>query len=585
VSGNQVTITLLDEFNELEPTWTLDFTDGLLIDPDGRVYRHSTEAEREQIFEWYVAWHGGNAEDDEIGYIEYEWNGTELVKKYRYQRAQSIHNLSTSDDHVISGAYYISGSYSSSYFLYVSGSLDLILCDDSELKVGGIFVNNGGTLRIYGQEKSNGHLVIHPKHNETFYPAIGAFKGDGGRIEIHGGNIDARGGNQSAGIGGGTLSSGSFADRATPSEISIYNGRVFAVGKGGAGIGAGAYDKTMSPTINIYGGVVEGRSHKATKGGGCYGAGIGSGEATSFASVNIYGGIVSAYGADESAGIGCGQDSPNGKGVVNIYGGYVLAQGGDRGAGIGGGDSRTLEQINIHGGEVYAYAGVDAAGIGGGETGGSGSITITGGIVRAYGDRDHDGNTINGYGAGIGSGQDGKVNTITITGGDVAAYGGWDAAGIGTGEEYGYQTTGGTIEISGGKVFGKGKRYGVGIGAGEDAKCGIISITGGRVDAHGDENYCGNWTGAMGAFHEDHRDNDWQDCKKPRFGYGLIYIGKGMRLWTYTPYNSYVENVTNNLSWWDFVHGRPQVAFGECDHSGYTEATCPFCYRETLQLR
>jgi hypothetical protein len=65
VSGNQVTITLLDEFNELEPTWTLDFTDGLLIDPDGRVYRHSTEAEREQIFEWYVAWHGGNAEDDE----------------------------------------------------------------------------------------------------------------------------------------------------------------------------------------------------------------------------------------------------------------------------------------------------------------------------------------------------------------------------------------------------------------------------------------------------------------------------------------------------------------------------------------
>jgi hypothetical protein len=43
--------------------------------------------------------------------------------------------------------------------------------------------------------------------------------------------------------------------------------------------------------------------------------------------------------------------------------------------------------------------------------------------------------------------------------------------------------------------------------------------------------------------------------------------------------------VTINMHWWDFVHQRPQVAFGECDHPGYTEATCPFCYRETLQLR
>ena len=94
--------------------------------------------------------------------------------------------------------------------------------------------------------------------------------------------------------------------------------------------------------------------------------------------------------------------------------------------------------------------------------------------------------------------------------------------------------------------------------------CGTIGISGGRVDAHANHNYCGNWSGTIGAYHSKHEDG----CHLGWCGWQRIYIGAGMRLWTYTPYNTYIENVTNNLSWWDFVHGRPQVAFGECDHSG-----------------
>ena len=298
--------------------------------------------------------------------------------------------------------------------------------------------------------------------------------------------------------------------------------------------------------------------------------------------MNIYGGTVTASASDESAGIGAGEEAPNGEGVVNIYGGTVTAQGGARSAGIGGGDGKKLNSINIYGGTVYAYAGADGAGIGGGEDGDSGDINIYGGVVRAYGDRNSDGSSNKGYGAGIGSGQNGNVNTIIIKGGDVQAYGGMDAAGIGTGEEYGSDINSGTIEIHGGKVWAEGKGYGAGIGAGEDATFGVLGISGGRVDAHAGSD-CGPWSGSIGAYHKDHGADD--NCHIGWAGWERIYIGAGMRLWTYSPNVGSIETVTNNLPWWNYVHQRPQAAFDVCDHPGYTEATCPFCYRETLQLR
>ena len=172
---------------------------------------------------------GANSSSDDIGYIECSWNGTEVVKTPKVVRAQDIRDLNFRDGSChISGAYYISGSYSiPDNILNVDGSAAIILCDGAELSVQRISVNNGATLRIFAQEKGTGHLTaIVPDKSDEYYPAIGAFKGDGGRVEIHGGNVDAKGGNVSAGIGGGSNDSDVFSDNANLAEITIYGGRV-----------------------------------------------------------------------------------------------------------------------------------------------------------------------------------------------------------------------------------------------------------------------------------------------------------------------------------------------------------------------
>ena len=525
---------------------------------------------------------GANSSSDDIGYIECSWNGTEVVKTPKVTTARDMSTLSYSSGSVrntikISGFYFISGSFTTDNYLYVDGWAAIILCDGADLKVSGIYVNNGGTLIIYAQEKGTGHLYAETKYSDDFCPAIGTYVGDGGKVEIHGGNVDAKGGIRSAGIGGG----GSDDGHANLSDIIIYGGRVYGHSNGGAGIGAGAYDTSVKTNITIYDGLIEGSGGTDVYKGKFYGVGIGGGHRASFGSVNIYGGTVTASASDESAGIGAGEEAPNGEGVVNIYGGTVTAQGGARGAGIGGGDGKSLNSINIHGGEVYAYAGADGAGIGGGEDGDSGDINIYGGVVRAYGDRNASGSH-KGYGAGIGSGQNGNVNTIIIKGGDVQAYGGMDAAGIGTGEEYGSDINSGTIEIHGGKVWAEGKGYGAGIGAGEDATFGVLAISGGRVDAHAGSD-CGPWSGGIGAYHSEHEDG----CHIGWAGWERIYIGACMRLWTYSPNVGHIENVHYTENWWNFVHQRPQVAFGECNHvdGAYDITNCPYCHSYTLQLK
>lgn len=188
------------------------------------------------------------------------------------------------------------------------------------------------------------------------------------------------------------------------------------------------------------------------------------------------------------------------------------------------------------------------------------------------------------YGAGIGSGQDASVGTIRIYGGDVTAYGGEDAAGIGTGEEYERDgINSGTIEIFGGKVYAYGKGYGAGIGAGEGATFGLLGISGGYVEAHAGSD-CGNWSGGIGAYHKEH---DEEGCHIGWAGWERIWIGACMRLWTYSPYNGYWENVHCTENWWNFVHQRPWVAFGECNHvdGAYDITNCPYCHSYTLQLK
>ena len=333
-----------------------------------------------------------------------------------------------------------------------------------------------------------------------------------------------------------------------------------------AGIG-GFEDQTMG-TLIVMGGNI-------TAYGYARGAGIGGGDAGHGGTMYVYGGYIKAYGGEDAAGIGGGED---GRGCnITIYGGKIEATArlvsSSVGAGIGGGQDAGGGIFTMYGGDVYAEGGVNAAGIGGGEDGTSGPITIYGGKVQAHGGKS---------GAGIGSGFAANCNTVTIYGGDVQAYGGLNAAGIGTGEEGKTSNiNSGTIDIRGGKVYAEGKGYGAGIGAGREATCGTIGIGGGRVDAHAGS-ACGNWSGGIGSYHSEHEDG----CHIGWAGWQRIYIGACMRLWTYSPGIGVIENVHYTENWWNFVHQRPQVAFGECNHvdGAYDITNCPYCHSYTLTL-
>lgn len=130
----------------------------------------------------------------------------------------------------------------------------------------------------------------------------------------------------------------------------------------------------------------------------------------------------------------------------------------------------------------------DCAAIGGGateDTADAGTITIHGGAIKA--------DNADGYSraAGIGGGfwnpdvgadkaDAGKGGTVTITGGVVTAFGGWNAAGIGGGQ----QSDGGSLTVAGGVVSATGgKSFGAAIGGGEGGDGGAVLITGGVITA------------------------------------------------------------------------------------------------------
>lgn len=130
----------------------------------------------------------------------------------------------------------------------------------------------------------------------------------------------------------------------------------------------------------------------------------------------------------------------------------------------------------------------DCAAIGGGaaeDTADAGTITIHGGAIKA--------DNAGGYSraAGIGGGfwnpdvgtdkaDAGKGGTVTVTGGVVTAFGGWNAAGIGGGQ----QSDGGSLAVTGGVVnVTGGKFFGAAIGGGEGGDGGTVLVEGGVVTA------------------------------------------------------------------------------------------------------
>ena len=537
-----------------------------------------------------------------ITYIERSWDGEKVVDKevkleeYAYW-LNEVHEEKGYYGALLAKNWYVTGNHTIEGGLCVEDGreLNIILCDDATLTLQHILVEGYSTLRIFGQKRGTGQLIITDSGN---FCAIGTYDAGGGTIEIHGGNITAKGGEKCPAIGERCVYDGDDNKFYTYyfKDIKIYGGTINATGGDGAAAIGGSLYPHGKGNVHIYGGDItaQGGDNYSTLKDIHGGAGIGGGCDAPIASVNIYGGNIYAKGGPEAAGIGCGEDAEkeyNGQGVINISGGIVEATGADHAAGIGGGDGVYFGKITISGGDVKAHGGVnaagigggegaqggnieikggtvhtwagaDGAGIGGGEDGNGGTITISGGLVFAYG------NVSSGFGAGIGGGQDGNSGTITISGGEVHAYGGDDAAGIGTGEE----TTSGpnikadNITISGGAVEAVGGGKGAGVGAGQDAEVGTITITmdSGSVYVSGRSgDDCGWWAGAFGAYDEDDR--------------GTLNIGKGVK----------TMSIEKDYSWstipvaWNpvaFAQQRCHVLIQTCDHpGGHTAETCVFC--------
>jgi hypothetical protein len=277
--------------------------------------------------------------------------------------------------------------------LYIEGpNVHIILCDNAKLEVTNeINVRGDTTLYIHAQSAGSAMGKL------TSGGGIGGnMSGNvGGNIVIHGGDFDLQGAYNCAAIGG---------HYNTGSNITIFDGRIYATGGGcAAGIGGGGMCDNYG-NITIYDGTIEATGEAA----------IGGGQECLNGNLTIWGGAITARGQSESAGIGSSQYSGDyGAGTITVNGGYIRAYGDQYGAGIGGGDGKRGGTLNVNGGRVDAYGGTDAAGIGGGEGGNGGIVTINGGYVYAEGGWE--------YGAGIGGGQDGAGANVTISGGVVIA--------------------------------------------------------------------------------------------------------------------------------------------------------------------
>ena len=250
-----------------------------------------------------------------------------------------------------------------------SASAGIELADSAELTFES-FIGSASTLKVMGGGSGAG---------------IGGSVGSkGGKVTIEDGAITAIGGN----IGGAGIDAG---------EVIINGGIVYAEGgtNGGAGIGGSFATLTGGTSENRDGGTVTINNGEVTAMGKGGGAGIGGAFFGNGGTVNINGGFVAARGGDSqylgAAGIGSGNafEAPEthpdyGKGnggIVNINGGTVVAEGGKGCVGIGG--SLKGADVTIKGGSVRAEGGFysddpkRADGIGAGPMGDKpGTLTI-----------------------------------------------------------------------------------------------------------------------------------------------------------------------------------------------------------------
>ena len=196
------------------------------------------------------------------------------------------------------GWYAVEGTVTGDNRIEVQGTVNLILEDGCSFTVnGGIEVNEGNALTIWGQQKGNGELKA---QNVAYYCAgIGGGDGkSGGNITVAGGNIIAMAYSAGAGIGGGAYGNGG--------TITITGGKIKANGiDGGAGIGGGR--QSAGGTIKIQGGNIYAsiRDGFVANGDFAIGAGMnGSGGSLSIKeSVVITRGKINEYNKDTWSGM------------------------------------------------------------------------------------------------------------------------------------------------------------------------------------------------------------------------------------------------------------------------------------------
>ena len=456
--------------------------------------------------------------DGGVEYIERGWDGnavTEQVKTIDTYTTITSNTIQWNNGWYVAQGEVTIGTDDNPQRVTVTGDVHLILTDGCTLTVnGGIQVEKGNSLTIYGQSEQTGTMgrliaSITEEDASIYHAVIGGNGSDtggneGGAVTIHGGFVSATatvidfsqsdpdtsqgnnngsfaGDSYGAAIGGGGSETGTGGDGGT---ITIFGGTVEVQSVSGAGIGGG--NSGLGPSDSI-----------PTKGTGGSGGNItisgGSVTATTMTGRTI--GLLAERNQGRWAGAAIGGSFGGSSGNITISGGTVTAivssqtapyadPGADPkySAGIGSSDHNSIGggTITISGGTVFAQS-PDGAGIGCGENsdGSAIVIAISGGTVEA----------VSTNGAGIGGGMiealSGMVNfektysggNITIAGGTVSAQS-TNGAGIGSGaviydvsdgSEVSKKNTpeviGGTITVSGGTVSAQSVR-GAGIGGG-----------------------------------------------------------------------------------------------------------------------
>ena len=398
----------------------------------------------------------------------------------------------------------------------VTGNVNLLLADGAKFSCGGLVVEAGATLHVYGQQTGDGALV---RRNGTAITNKGTTYLHGGRIEgsstgilSEGAGLVLHGGTVTGNAHGVTVTSGTIAvghkARVCDNEVDGEDDdlrltsakavtvdmpleqearigvSVEGVSSGVFTSGYGRYNSGQDPTAYFY----------SSDPNATVSSNLTDGEATFSSSISYidengelaYRDVWSLLTDTGGPTYGWGWFVvPKNMELTNILhfkaGSHtiILCDGATltckQGIQVDSGVTLTIYcQQKGTGTLIASGRGENYAAIGGG-TGSNGTINFYGGTIKATGAK---------YGAGIGGGgKGGSGGTINIYRGTIEATSGAEAAAIGGGNDGG---NGGNINIYGGTVTAKATgKYGAGIGGGDGGKSGTITIKGGTVTASG----------------------------------------------------------------------------------------------------